>query len=246
MYVSLVGLLLALSYKLTFIAEFSLAHHLLKEWKTLLNLLGLLLGFSILSKHFEQSHIPEKLSYFLPHDWRGSLFLLLIIFILSSFLDNIAAAIIGGTIANVLFKGKVHLAFLVAIVAASNAGGTGSVIGDTTTTLMWINGIAPSKLLPAYIGSLGAFVFFSIFASLKQNKFQKIIQPNKSPNNINGRKVLVICLILILTVLTNWRFDFPALGIWIAILIGNLITKTPWGEIKHSWQGTLWCNPFFS
>ena len=65
------------------------------------------------------------------------------IFVLSSFLDNIAAALIGGTIAGVVFRGKVHIGYLAAIVAASNAGGSGSVVGDTTTTMMWIDGVSP-------------------------------------------------------------------------------------------------------
>ena len=74
------------------------------------------------------------------------------IFVLSSFLDNIAAALIGGTIANVVFRGKVHIGYLAAIVAASNAGGSGSVVGDTTTTMMWIDGVSPMQVIEAYIG----------------------------------------------------------------------------------------------
>ena len=62
---------------------------------------------------------------------------------LSSFLDNIAAALIGGTMARHVFRGKVHIGYLAAIVAASNAGGSGSVVGDTTTTMMWIDGVSP-------------------------------------------------------------------------------------------------------
>lgn len=55
----------------------------------------------------------------------------------SSFLDDIAAALIGWAIAGVVFRGKVHSGSLAAIVAASDAGGAGSVVGDTTTTT-WI------------------------------------------------------------------------------------------------------------
>ena len=65
------------------------------------------------------------------------------VFVLSSFLDNIAAALIGGTMARHVFRGKVHIGYLAAIVAASNAGGSGSVVGDTTTTMMWIDGVSP-------------------------------------------------------------------------------------------------------
>ena len=71
-----------------------------------------------LSKHFEESHIPKILPKILPHDWKGGFLLLCLVFILSSFLDNIAAAIIGGTIAHVVYRGKVHIGFLAAIIAA--------------------------------------------------------------------------------------------------------------------------------
>src|SRR5215470_12345078 len=83
--------------------------HFEHEWVMLTNLLGLLLGFALLSKHFEASRVPEWLPRFLPDDWKGGLVLLVMIFVLSSFLDNIAAALIGGTIAGVVFRGKVHI-----------------------------------------------------------------------------------------------------------------------------------------
>ena len=54
-----------------------------------------------------------------------------------------SAAMIGGAMAQQLFRGKVHIAYLAAIVACSNAGGAGSVVGDTTTTMMWIDGVSP-------------------------------------------------------------------------------------------------------
>jgi Na+/H+ antiporter NhaD/arsenite permease-like protein len=62
-------------------------------WGIILNLLGLLLGFAVLSKIFEESHVPDILPRYLPDDWKGPFLLLVFIFILSSFLDNIAAAL---------------------------------------------------------------------------------------------------------------------------------------------------------
>ena len=98
------------------------------EWGIILNLLGLLLGFAVLSKIFEESKVPDILPRYLPDDWKGPFLLLVFIFIMSAFLDNIAAALIGGTIALVVFKKRVHMGSLAAIVAASNAGGSGSVL----------------------------------------------------------------------------------------------------------------------
>ncbi len=50
-------------------------------------------------------------------------------------------------------SGKVHIGYLAAIVAASNAGGAGSVVGDTTTTMMWIDGRRPLQVLDAYVAA---------------------------------------------------------------------------------------------
>ena len=45
--------------------------------------------------------------------------------------------------------------------------------------------------------------------------------------------------ILIGAILTNYFLDFPALGVWIAIIIGSFFRKTPWDEIPKSVQGTI-------
>ena len=75
---------------------------------------------------------------------------------MSAFLDNIAAAVIGGVMAKHVYGGRVSVGFLAAIVAAANAGGAGSVLGDTTTTLLWIGGVSPFTVVPAFVGSVAA------------------------------------------------------------------------------------------
>jgi Na+/H+ antiporter NhaD/arsenite permease-like protein len=205
----------------------------------LLNLLGLLFGFAILAKHFEESKVPEILPKFLPNDWKGGLILLIMVFVLSAFLDNIAAAMIGGTIAMVVFKGKVHIGYLAAIVAASNAGGAGSVVGDTTTTLMWIDGVEPVWVLHAYAASFAALIVFGIFGAVQQHRHQPIIKDIIGEHRINWGKIFIVALILVGAIATNMLFDFPALGVWIAILLGALMLKTPWYELKKAWQGTV-------
>jgi len=245
MYVALTGLAAVLIFKFIFDPSFNLSHHVLGsagkegEWRILLNLMGLLFGFAILAKHFEESNIPKILPKFLPDDWKGGLVLLVMVFFLSAFLDNIAAAMIGGTIAMVVFKGKVHIGYLAAIIAASNAGGAGSVIGDTTTTLMWIDGVEAVWVLHAYVASFAGFLIFGIFGSIQQYKFQPIIKYASADVKIDWGKIFIVALILVGVIATNIMFDFPALGVWIAILLGSLMRKTPWQELKHAWQGTI-------
>ncbi|MBM3404335.1 MAG: citrate transporter [Bacteroidetes bacterium] len=245
MFVALTGLASILMMKLIYTADFSFYVHFIGdthhegEWRTLLNLLGLLFGFAILAKYFEESKVPEKLPDILPNDWKGGLVLLFAIMVLSSFLDNIAAAMIGGTIALVVFKGKVHIGYLAAIVAASNAGGAGSVVGDTTTTLMWIDGVSPLDVTHAFVASIASFVIFGFFGSIQQHKYQPIIKDAPTGIKIDGVRIMIVALILIGAILTNYFLDFPALGVWIGILIGAMLRPAPWEELKNAWMGTI-------
>ena len=255
LWVSLIGLSSILIFKFVAIPEFNLYEHLfghvpfldqvlnremrVGEWSVLLNLFGLLIGFAILAKHFEESKVPEYLPDLLPNDWKGPLVLLIVVFVISSFLDNIAAALIGGTIAIVVFKRKVHLGYIAAIVAASNAGGCGSVIGDTTTTLMWIEGVHPFNVLHGYIAAFVALAFFSVFASIQQDKYQRIQKDAKPGVKIDWIKLAIVLIILLLTIVTNVFFDFPALGVWIAIIFGSYFSKTDWAEARNSIGGSI-------
>ena len=62
--VALAGLAVITAYKLGFTGFKTgaglagLGQHMLHEWVILTNLLGLLLGFALLSNHFEKSHVP--------------------------------------------------------------------------------------------------------------------------------------------------------------------------------------------
>lgn len=209
------------------------------EWPILLNLFGLLVGFALLANHFEESKMPAWLPKFLPNDWKGPFVLLLMVFVLSSFLDNIAAAMIGGTIAYVVFNKKVHIGYLAAIVAASNAGGSGSVVGDTTTTMMWIDGVSALNVLHGYVAAIVAFLFFSVFASVKQDKYQRIQKDSQEGLKIDFGRLAIVGLILVGTIATNILFDFPALGVWIAILIGATFRKTHWSVAKEAVAGSI-------
>ena len=209
------------------------------EWGIILNLLGLLLGFAVLSKIFEESHVPDILPRYLPDDWKGPFLLLVFVFIMSAFLDNIAAALIGGTIALVVFKRKVHIGYLAAIVASSNAGGAGSVVGDTTTTMMWIDGVSALNVLHAYVASIFAFVFFAWFGSHQQDKYFRIVKDAPSSIRIDWKRIISVALILVGAIASNVLYDMPALGVWIALIISMLIIKVPWKEVPGALKGTI-------
>ena len=245
MYVALGGLAAILSFKLLFDGSFDPIEHMLGspaqegEWRILLNLLGLLLGFAILARHFEESRIPLALPAFLPNDWKGGFVLLAMVFVLSSFLDNIAAAMIGGAIAHVVFRERVHVGYLAAIVAASNAGGSGSVVGDTTTTMMWIEGVPAREVLVAYLSALPALLVFGWAAARQQDRYNPITAEAPAVVRVDWKRVSVVFMILAGTIATNVLLDFPAVGVWAALLIGATFTRTPWGELRTAARGAV-------
>jgi Na+/H+ antiporter NhaD/arsenite permease-like protein len=218
-----------------------LAHRDLRqgEWPTLLNLAGLLLGFALLSKTFEESGVPDLMTRWLPDDWKGPFVLLVFVFVLSSFLDNIAAALIGGTVALVVFDKKVHVGYLAAIVAASNAGGSGSVVGDTTTTMMWIDGVSPANVVHAYVAAGAALLFLAFFAARQQDRYRRIQADPRPGAAVDRRRILIVALILAGAIAGNVLFDMPAAGVWGAIAIGCLVRRMPWREIPGAITGTV-------
>lgn len=235
---ALTGLALILAYKI-FFTDFNLLLHVQHERKDLLNLFGLLLGFAILANHFEYSGVPAKLPDYLPDDWKGGFVLLILVFILSAFLDNIAAAMIGGGVAHVIYKRKVHLGYVAAIVAASNAGGSGSVMGDTTTTMMWISGVKAIDVLHAYAAAVPALFIFGIIASMQQHKHQPILKDKIAGAEISRKRIGVCAMILAGAITANVLLEFPAAGVWLAIIIGSFIIKTEWQELKLALPGSV-------
>ncbi|MBN8987568.1 MAG: citrate transporter [Rhizobiales bacterium] len=254
--VALAGLSAIILYKLTFTGFKygaglgGFGHHMAHEWVTLANLFLLLTGFALLSRHFEESRIPQEMPALLPDDWKGGVILLVLVFLLSSFLDNIAAALIGGTVARSVFRGKVHIGYLAAIVAASNAGGAGSVVGDTTTTMMWIAGVSPLAVVAAYIAAVVAMLIFAVPASVQQQRYSPIVKNPPSGLKIDSTRVFIVAAILVAALAANItaNLKFPALldtvpvlgiAVWAVILLTASLRKPDWSVMPETFRGTI-------
>ncbi|WP_339913472.1 hypothetical protein [uncultured Brevundimonas sp.] len=255
--VAVTGLLATITYKL-FVSGFAqgtglagLLAHGQHEWVILSNLLLLLLGFAILANQFERSNIPEAMPAVLPDDWKGGLVLLVLIFVMSAFLDNIAATIIGGVVARHVYHNKVSIGFLASIVAAANAGGAGSVIGDTTTTMMWISGVSPLAVLHAFIAAIVAFAVFGILGARQQQRYAPIqahIAADAPP--IKPSRAIIVGIILATLLAVNFAGNawYPeqqevapwlGLGLWLAILLTALIRAPQWNVLPGAARGAL-------
>jgi Na+/H+ antiporter NhaD/arsenite permease-like protein len=253
--VAVTGLLAIASYKVV-ASPFDegaglsgLGAHFVHEGVTLANLAGLLLGFALLSRHFEESRLPQVLPRWLPGDWRGVFVMLVMVFVLSSFLDNIAAALIGGAMAHSLFR-SVHVGYLAAIVAASNAGGSGSVVGDTTTTMMWIQGVSPMAVLHAYVAAGVALVVCGIPAALQQHRHAPMRQLISDRIDIDWGRVAIVMCILVAAILANvivntqypayaQAFPILAAAVWATLLVTAGFRRPDWKVLPESVKGTV-------
>lgn len=252
--IAVAGLALVVLFKLAFVGFHSgpgidgLVHHLIEEWVTLANLLGLLVGFALLAQHFYESRIPQVLPALLPDDWTGGLMLLVLVFVMSAFLDNIAAAMIGGTVAKALYR-RIHVGFIAAIVAASNAGGAGSVVGDTTTTMIWIAGVSPLQVLSAYAAAIPAMLVFAVIAARQQQHYAAIMKDAPAGVRVDWARLAIVVIILLsavaVNVTVNVRYPehasgFPFIGaaVWVA-LIATVRWRAPdWKVIPEAARST--------
>jgi Na+/H+ antiporter NhaD/arsenite permease-like protein len=254
--IALVGLVTISIYKIAFTGfktgpgMIGFASHVAHECVILANLLCLLMGFALLSRHFEKSHVPVALPKYLPHDWKGGFILLAMVWVLSSFLDNIAAALIGGAMAHQLFRAKVHIGYLAAIVAASNAGGAWSVIGDTTTTMMWIAGVSPMQVFHAIIASSVALFVFGIPAAIKQQRYSPILAHVHEHPRVDWTRIGIVGLILGLALATNVivnvrftgqadRFPFLGVAVWVGILVSAGMRRPDWEVLPRAFRGSI-------
>ncbi len=231
------GLIVVIAYKLIVAQDVDLIDHFIHEWRLVANLLGLLVGFEILADHFKRSKLAERLPSLLPDDWKGGFVLLLLIFIMSIFLDNIAAAMIGASIATIVYRGEVTVGYLAAIVAASNAGGAGSVIGDTTTTMMWIDGVDWRDVTHAFLPSFVALVCFGIPISVAQDRRHRITKDAIEINPIDFVSLEVVALILLGAIAANVWLDFPAVGVWAAIIATMWLRSPNWHHVPKAAKG---------
>lgn len=245
--IALSGLGHVLAYHL-YLGTDLVAHFARNHWhsvSSIVNIAGLLLGFAIMAALFKMTRIGDWLPAILPDDWKGGAALLCAIFVGSIFLDNIASAMIGGVIARKVFQDKVGIGFLAAIVACSNAGGAFSVVGDTTTTMIWIGGGSPLAVLPAAIGSLVVLAIVAFFAGRQQDAIQRITkdpEAGMTTAQIEWKYLVVVFWTLAGCIAANLLVGLPFIGVWAGLVTGTFLLKKgemPWAEAKHMVKETV-------
>ncbi|HWL72875.1 MAG TPA: citrate transporter, partial [Burkholderiaceae bacterium] len=149
-----------------------------------------------------------------------------------------------------VFRGKVHIGYLAAIVAASNAGGSGSVVGDTTTTMMWIDGVSPVAVLPAYVAAAAALIVVAIPAALQQQKHSPLMVYEPGGTHVDWARVGIVAFILLTAITVNVyvnvlhndvadRFPFIGVAVVLAILVSSPLRQPEWSLLPGATKGTI-------
>jgi Na+/H+ antiporter NhaD/arsenite permease-like protein len=151
-----------------------------------------------------------------------------------------------------------HVGYLAAIVAASNAGGSGSVIGDTTTTMMWLAGVPPEQVFSAYVAAGTALLVVALPASLQQHRHAPAARGDTEHHPVDWGSVAVVGFVLLLAVAANllvnlefagWAEVFPFLGlsVWLALLLASPLRRPEWLALPGALRSAafllalVWC-----
>lgn len=209
------------------------AHHLKEEIHELLNLGGLLVGFACLAFQFDKSGLSKLLAKKIVDRFDGRMaesLILAMIWLLSGFCDNIASALVG-TGLMVMVHGRFRLRLVLLVTIVANAGGAYSVVGDTTTTFLWIKGISQFELFPAFLPSfvcLVTTIFLGVW--LKRDGHEHITFPDGKIDVVWWRFFLILSCICG-AFMCNFKWGFPCLGIVPLILL--TVKEWQWEPIKE-------------
>jgi len=126
--------------------------------------------------------------------------------------------------------------------------GAGSVVGDTTTTMMWIAGKSPLELLPAYVGAIAAFAVFALPAAHVQHRFAPIQKHAGVRVVVDWVRVAIVAVMLVSVVGSNVAANLLApellhaipligLALWLAILATALFRAPDWKVMPEAIRG---------
>jgi Na+/H+ antiporter NhaD/arsenite permease-like protein len=124
------------------------------------------------------------------------------------------------------------------------------VVGDTTTTMMWIDGVSPLSVLEAYIAASIAMVIFGIPAALHQQRYSPIVKDSSANIRIDGARVFIVAFILITAIVVNvvinvkyneWSDRFPFIGaaVWGALMLCVPLRRPAWSELPGAFKGSI-------
>jgi Na+/H+ antiporter NhaD/arsenite permease-like protein len=204
----------------------------------LILLLGAMTMVKIIDLHDGFGRIINKLQKLSQSDFTN--YITLITFLLSSVMDNFTTAILMTTIVRKVTQNKQERWLLLSmIVIAANAGGAWSVLGDVTTSMLWIGGqinpvsILKYALLPAIaVVIVPLIIVRKLYPRKKEAVLTEIIEV---PEN-NGILFTGLALLLVVPLISSTTKLPPYMGMMLVLgilWVINRLFKTV-GESKNN------------
>jgi hypothetical protein len=124
------------------------------------------------------------------------------------------------------------------------------VVGDTTTTMMWIDGVDPLDVLEAFVAAGTAMFIFGIPAAMQQQRYSPIIKDAAAGVKVDWARVAIVAFILATAIVVNVvvnvkysefsdRFPFIGVGVWAAILLAALWRRPTWSLLPGAFKGSV-------
>lgn len=124
------------------------------------------------------------------------------------------------------------------------------MIGDTTTTMMWIDGVSPLLVLDAYIAAFVALLIIAYFGARKQHAYSPIIMHVHQHTHVDRARLVIVGVMLLAAVLTNLfintrapelsnHFPFIGAAVWLAILVTAGVRRHDWEILPETAKGSI-------
>lgn len=233
----------------------------------LLNLALMLPGFALVAHYFEHSGASHALARII----RSDALVLWTVFFLSTVLDNIAACMIGGTILLARYGQDAPFSMLIGIIGASNLGGAGSPVGDTTTVMLFVSKdpvVPVTSIFAAFVATIPAMALLTMWAvrhNALPNGHRTVADSLEDASHRLGeddagrghedvvalaegettpgiRWGMVLTLLAIPGLIVGNIMEQPGLGLWAGIGLGLLLGRTTL-NLRELWKALP--NTFF-
>lgn len=187
----------------------------------------------VLGHAFSHTGLRERVEQKLPNNKWAPFVLIIIVGVLSMAVDNIAMTLIGAQLLSIFTL--VHPAMYVNVVSASNAGGSPTITGDTTTFMIANAGHSTSSaLIPALLT-----VVIIAFVAMYQQSHTAVEQKPFKRHTLNYRVISMMIVYVILGIaslkfLGNALYGFGTGAFFMTIYFWK--HKHLWVEVKKGFS----------
>jgi hypothetical protein len=116
--------------------------------------------------------------------------------------------------------------------------------------MMWIDGVHPLAVLPAYVAAATALVIFGIPAARQQQRFAPIVRDAARRDPVDWARLGIVAIVLAAAILANVvvnlrlqhlsdRFPFIGAGVWVALLACAAWRRPGWSLLPQALKGSV-------